>query len=111
MAYRIFLGLMAGAALCIASAANAAVSIDFGSQAGNLGPTATYSKSGLTVVASGYSDGFNFSAATDLYGKNSGDDEQGLGLAADPSSENEIYWGNSHLGAFVELDVSSLFGL
>jgi hypothetical protein len=46
-----------------------------------------------------------------LYGKNFGGDEQGLGLAADPSGDNEIYWGNSHLGAFVEVDVSALFGL
>ena len=111
MVSRIFLGLMAGVAICTASAANASTTIDFGSQPGNLGSTATYSSGGLTVVASGYSDGFNFSAATDLYGKNSGGDEQGLGLAADPSSENEIYWGNSHLGAFVEVDVSALFGL
>jgi hypothetical protein len=111
MLSRIFLGCTAGAALVTASAAGAAVTIDFGSQPGNLGPTATYTNGGLTVAASGYSDGFNFSAATDLYGKNSGGDEQGLGLAADPSSENEIYWGSSHLGAFVEVDVSSLFGL
>jgi hypothetical protein len=111
MVSRIFLGLMGGAALCTPTAASAAVNIDFGSQPGNLGPTATYTNGGLTVTAYGYSDGFNFSAATALYGKNSGGDEQGLGLAADPSGENEIYWDNSHLGAFVEIDVSALFGL
>lgn len=111
MVSRIFLSLLAGAALCTASAASAAVNIDFGSQPGDLGSTATYTSGGLTVGAAGYSDGFNFSAATDLYGKNSGGDEQGLGLVADPSLENEIYWGNSHLGAFVEVDVSALFGL
>src|SRR5206468_3111124 len=106
----IFLGLMAGVALCTASAASATVNIDFGSQPGNLGPTATYTSGGLTVTASGYSDGFILSAPTALYGKNQGGDEQGLGLAADPSGQNEIYWGNSVLGAFVELDVSALFG-
>jgi hypothetical protein len=115
MVSRIFLGLMAGAAFCAASGASAQVNIDFGSQPGNLGPTATYTSGGLTVTASGYSDGFVFSTPTDLYGKNSGGDEQGLGLAADPSGQNEIYWtgpgGPSHLGAFVELDVSALFGL
>jgi hypothetical protein len=114
MISRIFLGLMAGVALCTASAAGSAVNIDFGSQPGNLGPTATYTSEGLTVTASGYSDGFNFSTPADLYGKNLGSDEQGLGLAADPSGQNEIYWrdplGTSHLGAFVELDVSALFG-
>jgi hypothetical protein len=111
MVSRIFLDLMAGAALCTASAASATANIDFGSQPGNLGPTATYTSGGLTVTASGYSDGFVFSSPEDLYGKNFGGDEQGLGLAGDPSGQNEIYWGNSHLGAFVELDVSALFGL
>lgn len=115
MVTRMVLSLLAGAALCAASSANAAVLIDFGSQPGNLGPTATYTSGGLTVVATGYSDGYFYAATTDLYGKNSGGDEQGLGLAADPSQENEIYWtgpdGPSHLGAFVELDVSGLFGL
>ena len=56
-------------------------------------------------------DGFNFSTPGDLYGKNFAGDERGLGLVADPTGENEIYWGESHLGAFVEVDVSSLFGL
>jgi len=111
MVSRTFLSLLAGATLCAGSAANAAVTIDFGSQAGNLGPTATYSSGGLTVTATGYSDGFDKSAQTALYGKNFGGDEQGLGLAADPSGDNEIYWGSSHLGAFVEVDVSALFGL
>jgi hypothetical protein len=111
MVSRMFLGLVAGAALCTASAASATVTIDFGSQLGNLGTTATYTSGGLTVTASGYLDGFNFSTPGDLYGKNSGGDEHGLGLVADPSGQNEIYWGSSHLGAFVELDVSALFGL
>jgi hypothetical protein len=108
---RIFLGLMAGAALCTASAASAAVTIDFGSPTGNLGTSEPYTNAGLTVTAYGYLDGFNFSTAGDLHGKNDGGDEVGLGLVADPSGQNEIYWGESHLGAFVEVDVSALFGL
>jgi hypothetical protein len=109
MVSRIFLGLMAGAALCTASAASAAVNIDFGSQTGNLGPTAIYSSGGLTVTAAGFSNGFGVS--TDLYGKNDAGDEKGVGLAADPSGEHEIYRATSGLGAFVEVDVSALFGL
>ena len=111
MASRTLLGLTTAVALSAASAASAALTIDFASQPGNLGPTATYSSGGLTVIATGYSDGFDHSAQTALYGKDSGGDEQGLGLAADPSGENEIYWGSSHNGAFVEVDVSGLFGL
>jgi len=108
---KMIIGLLGFTALTMGSAASATVNIDFGSQPGNLGPTATYTSGGLTVTASGYSAGFIFSAPADLYGKNSGGDEQGLGLAGDPSGQNEIYWGSSNLGAFVELDVSALFGL
>jgi hypothetical protein len=99
---------MTGAALCTASAASAAVNIDFGSQTGNLGPTAIYSSGGLTVTAAGFSNAF---VSTDLYGKNDAGDEKGVGLAADPSGEHEIYRATSGLGAFVEVDVSALFGL
>jgi hypothetical protein len=111
MGFRKFLGLTAGMALCTASAASVADTIDFGSQTGNLGPTATYTSGGLTVVATGYSDGFDHSAQTALYGNDAVGDERGLGLVADPSNQNEIYWGSSHNGAFVEIDVSALFGL
>jgi hypothetical protein len=112
---KMIIGLLGANTLTMASAASATVNIDFGSQPGNLGPTATYTSGGLTVKAYGYLDGFNFSTPGDLYGKDSTGDERGLGLAADPSGQNEIYWrdpsGPSHLGAFVELDVSALFGL
>jgi hypothetical protein len=105
------LGLLGATALTMASAASATVNIDFGSHPGNLGTSETYTSGALSVSAYGYSDGFILSAPADLYGKNFGGDEQGLGLAGDPSGQNEIYWGNSILGAFVELDVSALFGL
>src|SRR4051794_7462194 len=108
MLSRMFLGLLAGTALSTASAASASVTIDFGSHPGNLGATETYTSGAFTVTAAGFSDGFDHSAATDLYGKNDGGDEQGLGLVADPSGDNEIYWGSSHNGAFVEVDVSAL---
>ena len=107
---RIFLGLMAGAGLFTAAPASAVI-FDFGSQAGNLGTTASYTSGGLTVVATGYSDGGDYSAQTALYGHDVVGDDRGLGLVADPSNQNEIYWGSSHNGAFVQLDVSGLFGL
>ncbi len=43
-------------------------------------------------------------SATDLYGKNAGGSEQGLGIANDPSGDHEIYD-----GTFVQLDLTNLF--
>jgi hypothetical protein len=41
-----------------------------------------------------------------LYGKNSGGDENGLGLTSDPAGQHEIT-----VGQFIQLDVTSLQGL
>ena len=96
--------LVALAALAASSAANAAVTINFGSPSGNLGNTHAYTSGPLTVTASGFTAA---NVATALYGKNGGGDEVGLGLANDPSGDNEIYYGMG----YVQLDVSALFGL
>lgn len=106
----VIIGLVGASALATASAASATVNVDFGSAPGNLGPIHTYSTSVGDIVASGYLDGFFFSTPGDLYGKNQGGDEQGVGLAADPAGQNEIFAGNSIVGAFVELDVSAILG-
>ena len=47
----------------------------------------------------------------DLYGKNGGGNEDGLGLASDPSGDNEIYSGVNGAKPQIVLDVSSLLGL
>ena len=95
--------LVALLAVGASSAANAATTIGFGTPSGNLGTSHSYSSGGLTVAASGYTDS---NAPTALYGKNSGGDEIGLGLANDPAGQNEIYYGKG----YVQLDVSALFG-
>jgi hypothetical protein len=94
-------GFVGAAALTMGSAASA--TINFGTPTGNQGPTHTYTDGSLSVQAAGYAS--NGGSATALYGKNNGGDESGLGLAADPSNQNEIY-----RNAFVQLDVSGLFG-
>lgn len=97
--------LLGSAALCAASAASAAVPINFNSAPGNLGNSHTYTASGLSVTATGYSAA---GVQTALYGKNGSGDEKGLGLVADPSGDFEIYYpGND----FIQLDVHNLFGL
>lgn len=95
--------LIAGALAGIASPAYAATTINFGTPSGNLGTTETYTAGGFTIVASGFDQN---NVATDLYGKNAGANEIGLGLANDPSGQHEIYFGKG----FVQIDVSQLFG-
>jgi hypothetical protein len=100
--HKILIGLLA--ATC-ASAASAAVEIDFNTATGNLGPSHTYSNGGLSVTAYGYS--YSFSPIA-LYGKNaSAADEKGVGIANDPSGDHEI-WDGIETGGFVFLDVSNL---
>ena len=53
----------------------------------DLGNSNTFTVNGLSIVAKGYA----ISGATpDLYGKNGGADETGLGLTQDPGGDNEI---------------------
>lgn len=97
----LFLGFVGAAALATGSMASA--TINFGTPTGNQGTTHTYTDGSLSVQATGYAS--NGGSTTALYGKNNGGDESGLGLAADPAMQNEIY-----RGSFVQLDVSALFG-
>lgn len=96
------------AALTVGAGANAAtpISFNFGSAPGNIGPTHIYTDvggSGLQIIASGF-DASN--TATNLYGKNDGGDEVGVGLANDPSGQHEIHYGSG----YVQLDVQDLLG-
>lgn len=88
------------AAMAVATSANAVV-FDFSTPQGNLGPTETYTVSGLSIVASGFSAP---ATPVDLWGKQDGGNENGLGLANDP--QHEIHFGSG----FVQLDVINLFG-
>ena len=98
--------VIAAAALAFATNAHAStVLFNFGAapHLGNIGNTETYTNGGLSVYASGFTA---IGHTTDLYGKHSGGDENGLGLADDPSGEHEIHYGSG----FVQLDVHGLFG-
>ena len=99
------LALTGAAALTFATGANAAVVIDFNSPTGNVGTSEIYGDPGTTVTAYGYVAG----SAANLYGKSQGGDENGLGLAADPTGQHEIFY-DARGGTFVALDVTDLFG-
>ncbi|HXA38496.1 MAG TPA: PEP-CTERM sorting domain-containing protein [Phenylobacterium sp.] len=98
--------LLACAAMAVATGANATTLVfDFSlaPHQNDVGPTETYTVGGLSIYASG----FNWSgAATDLYGKHGGGDENGLGLNNDPTGDHEIHY---HSG-FVQLDLSDFVG-
>jgi len=104
---------LAGAMLATTSGARAATVIyNFGTIAdtagkttGDLGLTATYTISGLSVTASAFGpkeDG----NADHLYGKNGGGDENGLGMTNDPTGDHEI----AYRQGFIQLDLSALTG-
>ena len=102
---KLIFGLLAAAAAVSASAASAAVEIDFNNPTGNLGSSHTYSNGGLSVTANGVTFGL---APTDLYGKNaSAADEKGVGIANDPTGDHEI-WTGAESGTAIILDVSDL---
>ena len=87
-----------------ATGAQAAVEIDFNNPTGNLGTSHTYSGSGLSVTAYGVDGGLS---PIDLFGKNNGGDENGVGIANDPSGDHEIWWDGVNSGNII-LDVSDL---
>jgi len=112
---RFFLGMFAAGAMSIAaSSASASVVFDFGvgpngvstsSWAGSQGVSHAYTASGLTVTASAFGAPKN-GHADQLYGKDLGGDENGLGMTNDPSGQNEIYYNKG----FIQLDLSQLYG-
>ncbi len=89
--------------LSFSSSAHATVTIfiDFSQPGGNLGTTETYTSGPLTVTASGFSAS---NVAKDLYGKQGGGNESGLGFAT--NRDKEIGFGEG----YVQLDVKGLFG-
>lgn len=107
--------LLAVAALATATAGQAVpVQIGFTSPVGDVhSNTQTYSNGSYSVKAYGYSN-FNFSTntgtANNLYDKNNGGDENGLGLLGDPSGNHEIWYAGDNFTTIpaVIVDVSSL---
>jgi hypothetical protein len=101
--------LLAGAAMALATGASAATVVyNFGlipdtaaATTGDLGQTATFTQSGLSVTASAFGP-----SSDHLYGKNGVGDETGLGMTNDPAGQHEIYFGKG----FVQLDLNALVG-
>jgi hypothetical protein len=100
----VLLGFAAAAALATTASATTAV-FDFQTPGPNAsaGTSQAYTNNGLTITASGFAS--NGGAATTLFDKSNGGDENGLGLTDDPSGDNEITGTN-----FVQIDVTAIPG-
>jgi hypothetical protein len=92
MKYKLTIIIMALAAIGMALATQAkatTITYNFQENGSNLdlGATSTFTESGFSLTASGF---LTSGGATDLYAKNLGGDEIGLGTTHDPSHQNEI---------------------
>lgn len=78
--------MLVGIGIAFAAQAKATTFTFLENGAGNKGPSETWTVDGLSLTAYG----FNASGATDLWAKNGGTGENGLGLAEDPTGDHEI---------------------
>lgn len=102
MKVHIALVCLAAAMLCLALPASAnTLSYSFGVPTGTLGTSQAYTQNGITLTAYGFDSS---SHPINLYGKNDGGDEVGLGISRAPDHEIQTY-------NFVQLDVTSLHSL
>jgi hypothetical protein len=84
-------------------------SIVFNNPSGDLGSsTHTYTLDGVSIIASGFNGATVANPNGDLFGKNGGGDENGLGFVADPSGDDEIYLKASGTQDFIQLDMINL---
>ncbi len=84
---------MVFAGMCVVFATQAnAVTFNFQENGpGDLGPTSTFTESGFSLTASGF---LTSGGTTNLFSKNLGAGEIGLGTTSDPSGQHEIVFSN-----------------
>jgi hypothetical protein len=105
-------GFLGAGVLCAmvgtAPARATTITWDLSSPTGNLGNTHTYTSGAYSIVAKGFdnNNSMNPWQTADLYGKNDGGDESGLGINSDPTGDHEIY-----TGTYVQIDVTQPFAL
>ena len=98
----VVLNLGALALMLFSAASSRADGVSFSSPMGDLGSaTFTYTLDAVPIVATGFNGG-------DLFGKSAGLNEQGVGLAGDPSGQHEIF---ASVGgapqSFIQLDLGA----
>jgi hypothetical protein len=82
-----------GASVGLSALPASATTFNFDFPTGPLGTTQTYTADGITLTAAGFSNPAALAVGTpnvNLFGKNLGGDELGVGLLNDPTGEGEI---------------------
>jgi hypothetical protein len=97
---RLFTAIL-GVSLATGSLAFADITFDTPANT-DLGPTYTFVLNGANIVATGY---IHNGSVSDLFAKNGGGGENGLGLSSDPSGDHEI-WFKGESKDFIQLDVT-----
>jgi hypothetical protein len=93
-------GVALATVLLSGAAAAETLTFDFSAPTGDLGTSHTYFAGGQFITLTGYSADFT---PIHLFGKDAGGDEEGVGLASDPSGKHEIFGKN-----LIQIDVSEL---
>src|ERR1700682_4750850 len=95
--------VIGGGLLVAASISNAATIYTWTFTGANtgLGNTSPFTSNGVLITASGFTAN---GTPGDLYGKNLGGNEVGLGLTADPTGDHEIYVGTD----FIQLNLANV---
>ena len=98
----VVLNLGALALMLFSAASSRADGVSFNSPMGDLGSaTFTYMLDAVPIVATGFNGG-------DLFGKSAGLNEQGVGLAGDPSGQHEIFAVAGAPQDYIQLDLGAL---
>ena len=87
------LATLAVAGLAVAAQATPVTFTFLENGPGNLGNSATFTEGSASLTAYGFA---STGVATALFAKNAGGDENGLGIASDPTADNEI-WGTTFI--------------
>ena len=72
----------------------------------SLGTTSVFTNNGVSITASGYKTN---GTTENLYGKDNGGNENGLGLVLDPTGDDEIYYtSNIATTDFIQLNLTNV---
>jgi hypothetical protein len=85
--------IIAAGMLGVSSAQASTITWNLNNLVGVLPTSQNYTSSGITITAAGFTNS-NFASAVNLFGKNNGGDEVGLGLNNDPTGQHEISGAN-----------------
>uniref|UniRef100_Q029R5 PEP-CTERM protein-sorting domain-containing protein n=1 Tax=Solibacter usitatus (strain Ellin6076) TaxID=234267 RepID=Q029R5_SOLUE len=97
---RLWLSALPISLFLLAAPSHAALNFNFNNPTGDLGTNHAYVTSGVTITAYGF---LNSGTTADLFGRNDGANEAGLGMLVDAGSDHEI-----DISHYIALDLSNI---